>query len=332
MWSFTVEPVCNLSSQASGSHSLGQHPHGRMKRDCSAVLCPFCTTSQLQQEGQQVTHPHESKWVTGSTLMGEDGLALPRVEAGIPCPTHVSLTGSELWAEAVTWKVKRLRKSSQTTLFLILPVPAWAAIPKWDPPHRDHPCDGIPSQTEILLGMLRAAKQAAGLCPATSGASLPSGQLWDTTISQAGLSCSALVRQNLGYMLKVCSTKQPLQPAAAQAWRHPNGTSTPKSTFHMKNPPHGTRPVTACPPCQLGLFPISLCSPCRGAVSKAQLFDSWHFMGLSTHWVGLGAAGKAWFCLQFAEIPTNIFRKWKSWAGIGLERKINPTIIEKKTD
>lgn len=57
-----------------------------------------------------------------------------------------------------------------------LPSPSstpWSLIPKLDPPHRDV----IPSRTAVLLVMLGAAKQAAGACPATSGASLPSGQL-----------------------------------------------------------------------------------------------------------------------------------------------------------
>lgn len=107
-------------------------------------------------------HAHGRRWISTPSGWGRHPMSHS-------CLITVSLTGSELWAEAVTWKVKCLRKSSQTTLFLTLPVPAWAAIPKWDPPHRDHPCDVIPSQTEILLGMLRAAKQAAGLCPATSG-------------------------------------------------------------------------------------------------------------------------------------------------------------------
>lgn len=48
---------------------LSPSQNAEQLRCSSPSLSPFCT-SQLQQKGQQVTHPQESKWVTLDTLKG----------------------------------------------------------------------------------------------------------------------------------------------------------------------------------------------------------------------------------------------------------------------
>lgn len=178
---------------------------GRVKRDCSAVLCPFCTTSQLQQ-GQQVTHPHKSKGVTGSTLMGREkmdqhSLGL-RQAFRVPFMSHRCLThglSSVSGGCHMEGKVPQALGRAVKPHFLVPPVPAWAAIPKLDPPHRDHPCDVIPDRNPS--GNAQSCKDSWGM----------SSHQWCFTAFRAALrhdhqpsrtfqdQSPALVRQNLGY-------------------------------------------------------------------------------------------------------------------------------------
>lgn len=280
------------------------------------------------------------KWVTRGTLMG--GRKMDLHSLGMRKASWVSLTAhpyvshppSALWVQAVTWKVKHRRpweKRSSCTLSSPSSTD-WggAGCNCWTgPPPPERPREVIPSRREIFLGMLRPTKQAAGACPTISGASLPSGQLREITTSQAGLFGAKTLLWSGRIEALIFKAAQPRTPDFSQLLPNPGDPPMPSlrwsqwstRTTHQRHEA-GDR-LSSSP--GWAWLPTPCCSPCRTAFSKAERFNESLFMGLSIHWACLAAAGMAWFYLQFAQIPTNLFKKWKkARQGEASREKENP--------